>query len=338
MMLADIASFYGGELFGGTIEVDYEGNNAGGILDDRSWYKRGLKLWFTANQMGILDPDSVNQGWNEYLEKTSAGRNLLSLWPWSSGDFNTPERARAKVGFKLVPFNKEKQTARGNGPNYVGASWSWHVSKKTKKLDDALKFINYMWSYDGLWNMAYGRKGVYWDAGADNKPFMTELAYKINDRIQEFPNGGYAWDGINVINSAGINVNRMIHPVYGIGNRDLWEKKSFAPQDNALTADWKAVMNARDDFDYFTRHNMTTEQPFAPMSPAPDNILQIMARVGQVVQPASWQMVYARNEAEFNQIWQDMVTRARGVGMDTAVKWYIDEYNRAKSFGSKYAN
>jgi hypothetical protein len=74
------------------------------------------------------------------------------------------------------------------------------------------------------------------------------------------------------------------------------------------------------------------------MNPPPDNILQISARVGQVIQPMSWQIAFARDDAEFNRLWADMVQRAKGVGIDTVVQWYADEYNRARTSSAKYAN
>ena len=32
-----------------------------GVLDDNSYYLRGLKFFFEANKMGLLDPDSLTQ-------------------------------------------------------------------------------------------------------------------------------------------------------------------------------------------------------------------------------------------------------------------------------------
>jgi putative aldouronate transport system substrate-binding protein len=331
-----LPGFYGGDreayLY---MEADYGNNTTRSILDDNSWYKRGLKFLFTANQMGIFDPDSINQTWSEYQVKATAGRTLFTWWSWGWGDFGTQDRAQQKIGFKLVPFTNEKHVL--NPPNYIGSSWSYHISKNTKNLDAALRFVDYMYSYDGILNLALGRKGVYWDQDSSGEPYITQLGWEINNRGREFPNGGFAYDGLNVINSSGLSTMNL-HPALKreIGTSD-WIKKDFAPPDTALVADWKAVMKAQDDLDYYKQHNMLIQRPFAPMNPPPDNILQIAARVGQVIQPLSWQIVYARDEAEFNRLWADMVQRAKGVGADTVVQWYTDEFNRAKTSSAKYA-
>jgi hypothetical protein len=95
-------------------------------------------------------------------------------------------------------------------------------------------------------------------------------------------------------------------------------------------------MGAKDDMDYFIKNNMLVEPPYAPMPVAPEDIQLLERRIGEVVQPASWKMVYARNEAEFNSIWADMVSQAKGLGVDRINQWYLDAYNTAKSFGAKY--
>jgi putative aldouronate transport system substrate-binding protein len=337
MMLGGyIISFYGTERERFVyMEADYRNNTTRSILDDNSLYKRGLKFWFDANQLGIMDPDSVNQTWNEHQEKASAGRYLFSTFSFGWGDFGTQEQAQQKIGFKLVPFTNEKQVL--DPPNYVGTSWSYHIAKNAKNMDAALRLVDYMYSYDGTLNLNLGRKGVYWDQDSSGEPYITQLGWDIRNRSREFPNGGFVGEGLDTINSFGL-LRRNIHPTLKRElSTDDWIKKDFAPPDTALVADWKATMKAEDDLDYFNQHNILVQKPFSPIGVPPDDMLQIAARVGQVIQPMSWQMVYARDEAEFNRLWADMVQRAKGMGFDTVVQWYVNEFNRAKSSSAKYA-
>ncbi|MDR2376623.1 MAG: hypothetical protein LBD96_09330 [Treponema sp.] len=87
----------------GFAEVDFATGASRSLLDDTSSYKRMLKFYFTANQMGILDPDSITQGWVTYLAKGTAGRFLFSPLTYGFGNFNTPEKAARGIGTKLVP-------------------------------------------------------------------------------------------------------------------------------------------------------------------------------------------------------------------------------------------
>jgi hypothetical protein len=47
---------------------------------------------------------------------------------------------------------------------------------------------------------------------------------------------------------------------------------------------------------------MLAELPFAPMDPVPDNIALINNRVNEVVNTLSWQMAYAKDQAEFDRL------------------------------------
>jgi hypothetical protein len=95
-------------------------------------------------------------------------------------------------------------------------------------------------------------------------------------------------------------------------------------------------MNARDDLDYYIKNNQLIDPPDYAMPAMPDNIAALTERVAAVVQPGTWQAVYARDEAEFNSIWARMVSDARGIGIDQVNQWVLTEYNRAKAEGSKY--
>jgi hypothetical protein len=180
---------------------------------------------------------------------------------------------------------------------------------------------------------------VKWDLDESGEPYLTSLGWDIQYNNKEFPNGGLNGEGRYYVNFMGLG--SVVHPVY---NRDInpdsdWPDKRgvlITDQDTAVDRDWKTKMNAAGDGDYFRRNNMVLEQPFAPMSPAPDNIQMINTRVGDTVKTMSWQMVFARNQAEFDSLWADMVQRAKGMGIDTSNKWYRDEYNRALLDGAKY--
>jgi hypothetical protein len=194
-----------------------------------------------------------------------------------------------------------------------------------------------MWSYDGIWNLFNGRKGVAWDLDENNEPYLTQLGWEIKNGAKEFPNGGKLGNGLYLINSFGISP-RMPHPVYKrqIDTMD-WIKKPFAPADDNLTADWKAVMNAKDDIDYFIKNKMvSTNESFAQGHALPEDMMETMNRVGEVIKAMSWQAVYAKDEAEFNRIWEEMRTRANGMGFEAIVKWSSDDWFKADADLAKY--
>jgi putative aldouronate transport system substrate-binding protein len=322
---------------GSFLEIDPATGASWSVLDDASAYKRALKFYYTANQMGILDPDSITQGWTTFLEKGTAGRNLFGLQSYSHGSFNTPERAAAGVGTKLVPFKNQK--ARNvDDSDYVGNGTYLGINKNTKNLEKALAFLNYYFSPEGSWQLYNGRQGVAWDLDENGEPYWTELGWQIKYNGAEVPNGDYIHRGAT-ISSNGTGLTRYsINPLYKRRADGMdWVTKDHYPKDTALVADWKRVMKAEDDMDYFTKNNMLFVRPFARLpTNVPEDIQTLVNRVGQVVQPTSWKMVYAKDEAEFNSLWADMVSQAKGIGIDRVNQWYLDAYNAAKASGAKY--
>ena len=55
------------------------------LLDKDSKFIESLRFAFTANQMGIMDPDSMTQSWESWNEKANAGRIMYLYWPWCYG-------------------------------------------------------------------------------------------------------------------------------------------------------------------------------------------------------------------------------------------------------------
>jgi putative aldouronate transport system substrate-binding protein len=297
-----------------------------------------LKFLFDANQMGILDPDSLSQRWNDYLDKQSAGRILFTYWNWGYSDYNTPARTEQVKGFQPVYVN-DTTIERGTGPSFIGGTWPYGVGTGTKHMDEAFKLINYYYSLDGIWTMQYGDKGVYWDLDENGKPYKTEFGWKIDDDPSlEMPNGDRPGKGISVINSCGVNLGRATHPVYGTGDSNAWVKKDFAPPDNNLVKDWKETTGIKEgSIKYLKSKGMLFEKPFAPMEPYNDEINQINLRIGDMCKTQSWLIAFAKDEAEFESLWADMAEQAKGMNLDATVKETQEMYNNAKEFGSKYA-
>jgi putative aldouronate transport system substrate-binding protein len=319
---------------GGYLEVDAETNAISSMLDDDSVHKRTLKFFYNANKMGLLDPDSPTQTYEIYREKGEAGRHIFSYTWWFNDNLaNQTELAAQGKGFRLVPFKNAKVNNTGI-PNYVGGQMYYLVNAKAPHLDKILQFLDYAYSPDGVMNLFYNRKGIVWDVDENGEPFRTEFGWRyILDRGTEMPGynnrsstgNGYAWS----TNETSINTLN-IHPVW---NRRLdgedWIKKDFAPQDSALIADWKRVMGANSDLEYYVKNNMLITPSFAQLPPAPEDILLLQQRVGAVVAPESWKMVYASSEAEFEAIWKKMVSDAKGIGVDRINAYYAETYKNA---------
>ncbi|MDR0668446.1 MAG: hypothetical protein LBF95_00035 [Treponema sp.] len=330
-----IALGFNGKREVGFLEVEGNGPAVGTILDDDSAYKRGVKFLFRANQMGILDPASVSQTYSEYNAKMNAGRGFFSPWSWSFQGFNTPDNNAQGIGYRLVPFRNQKMVRAG--ANYIGSSWSWAVVKNAKNLDKALALTDYLASYDGYWTYYNGRKGERWDLDANGEPYYTKLGWDIQTNAVVVPE-------MDRFNIGGAFVApfapQVVHPVYKrrADGADWIEKPEITGTSalSTIEADWRKVMGAKDDVELFNKWNIVIDSALAPLAPLPDNIQSINTRVGQVIAPMSWQAILAKDEAEFETIWKNMVTEAKGRGFDQSVQWYREAWAQALATGSRY--
>jgi putative aldouronate transport system substrate-binding protein len=288
--------------------------------------------------MGILDPDSMTQTWPDYQTKATAGRSLLSRWPWGLGSFESREKQDKGIGYKMVPFKNEKMYSHESIPASVSTlGWQWSVSKNTKYLDKVLAFLDYIYSWDGAWQVINGRKGVLWDVDEKGEPYATKLSYDIDNGTAKAP-AGYEKDR-RFSHWTRSFMARQIHPGY---NRQMdrgdWIEKDYAPKADPVTLDWRNHYGVRDDIEYLRKNNILAEPPFSLMPPTPDEIQIIQNRVSEVVKPLSWQMVYAKDQAEFDSLWAQLVEQAKGRGIDRENQWYRDAYySEALPAGAKYA-
>jgi ABC-type glycerol-3-phosphate transport system substrate-binding protein len=333
-------SVLGKKSVGGYLVADLETDAVSSILDDDSAYKRTLKFFYNANKMGILDPDSPTQTYENWREKGAAGRHILSWWWWGNDNLlNATELAAQGKGFMLFPF-KNMKVQNTSTPNYVGGQAFYMINNKVQHLDKILEFLNYAYSPDGVMKLYYGPQGIVWDVDENGEPYRTEFGWRyFLDRSTELPGGG-GWGVTGYVWSA--NEPSMhafnIHPVWNrrLDGEDWIKKPGLAPQDSALLADWKRVMGAGSDLEYLAKNNMLITPSFATLPATPEDILLLQQRVGAVVVPESWKMVYASNEAEFESIWKKMVSDAKGLGVDRINDYYAEAYKKAVADGARY--
>lgn len=338
MALGDLLGNINGisyDICGDFQELNVETNELTSILDDDSWYLKTLKLYFDANQLGLLDPDSMTQRFDDATGKAGAGRTLFSWWGWATGGFDTVERQNEGIGFMPVEAENVKILHQGTKP--IGQNWSVSVSKATKYPEKAMEFVNFFYSEEGLMQLHNGPKGVTWDVGEDGKPYVTEEGYEYyQDSTKELPGGSTIPESQNFINVFPLNETEMTSYGVPLGYK-YWEKPEYAPADTKLQDEWQADYGAEDQIDYLTQHDGIAVAPFAPIAPIPDDLEQIAGRVGDVIKTCSWQMVMAKDEAEYERLKAEMKEKAEGMGMQEVNDWYAQEFETAYEFGSQYS-
>ncbi|MCI8544173.1 MAG: extracellular solute-binding protein [Lachnospiraceae bacterium] len=339
MCLAMFAGkFSGVEMIEGTlVEIDYNVNppKVRSILDEDSLYLKFIDFLYQANQMGLLDPDSMTQRFDDATNKMGSGRVLMGLGNWGVSDFATPEKQEEGIGHMPV-FVKDSPTVT-EGLQPIGRTWTVSVSKACKNPEAAMRFINYMFSFDGAMLQRNGPKGITWDVDENGNPYVTEEGYEyMQDGKKELPEGKGLYDGCPQTWAA-LHITTQNPDLNNtpIGN-SFWEKKEYAPKDTKLVDMWQEDYDAVDSIDYLTKNNLLIPFQFVGYPILTDDMEQLAARVGDVVTTNSWKMAFAKDDAEYEALKAEMIEKAENMGSNDFVEWWAGEYDKALEEASDY--
>jgi putative aldouronate transport system substrate-binding protein len=299
------------------------------LLDPDSYYIKCLKLYFNANQMGLMDPDSISQKFEDVTAKYKDGQVLFSWFPWMDSIYNTPERQAEGKGFKLVPFEDERIYSLGFNP--YGDNRLISIGAGVEHPERIMEFINWIYTPEGFATYKYGPRGLGWDL-KDGKPYLTEFGLKAIPTNGPEPvpaeYGGGNWrDGNSQMNIDPIHptsVNPMTGEPYDF---HLWT--SYLQRNpTKLVQSWRAAMGVLTSKEYFVKNNKIAVCDPVFIGKAPDimdkSMEQKRGQISTIIRQYSWKAIFARDPAEFDSLLKEMTAKARGLGYDEVVQWQID--------------
>lgn len=301
-----------------------------GLLDDDGFYIRCLKLYFDANQMGLLDPDSISQKYEDVISKLKDGQVLFSWFPFMDSIYNTQERQEQGKGFRLVPFNEEIVYSVGYNP--YGGNRLISIGNSAKHPERIMQLINWMYTADGFQTIKTGPKGLTWDTDTDGKPYLTDYGWRAlpNNATQVMPEygGGTFKDGINQMNIEPIQSTSINPKTKEAYDYKLWASY-LAHSPTRLVSDWRNRMGALTPKEYFVKHNKLVVADAVFTGRAPDlmdkALEQKKGQVSAVIREYSWKIVFARDQDEFSSLLREMISKAKSRGYDELLSWNINQ-------------
>ncbi|MGI6670692.1 MAG: extracellular solute-binding protein [Christensenellales bacterium] len=346
LQISTLSFFYGidTEYISHLMETNVITKEIGSVLDEDSFYKRALKFYFEANQRGLLDPDSMTQTFSNVDAKYSAGRVMFSHFSWMTGSYNSrsaghvdnpemPDGYEAIVADDMKLYVAPEQT--------IGRNWYFAINKNAKNLDRVLEFLN--WFYDPaiIAYLSNGPEGIIWTRDENGEPYVIDESYKMVDNnaeplMPEEVGGGAFRDGMFAFNTPGLQASVLTEDGYTLGYR-YWPTH-IARNPTLMRLEWREIFDAVVLADYVNRNNNYADstQAVNMITPASDEMEITLAQIGEVVKMYSWQMVYAEDEAAFENLWQKMKTDAEGLGMADVVEYYTSEWQKAIEKATNY--
>ena len=284
---------------------------------DNAYYKIA-KFLFKANQMGLVDPESGEQDWNAVAAKLSARRVDLLWYSWQVGFSNTAEYKAQGSTFTFIPVSDMNFYA--DADRYFGADRVWAVGSKVEgdKYDLILKFLDWYASPEGMTFQHVGLKGLNYDVNEDGTfTLLRDDALALNLEVpEEYGGGGYS-DGNNAINQW-IGASICVNP--DNGERfpfKFWKSYQAWERENDKTkAGFMEKFGYATPVEYMLANGMLTPSPSVGFAP-PEDSLDIQTKrtdVNKQLCSYTWKMIFAKDEAEFDALWDEMVEKMDGFG------------------------
>ncbi|MGJ0994341.1 extracellular solute-binding protein [Enterococcus casseliflavus] len=326
----------------GFVLAKADGSDYQSILDSDSEYIRALKFYFEANQMGLVDPESTTQNYDTLFAKFQEGQVLFSWWPWlGQAAFNTTTNLTEGKGFMLAPIQDQKIFSYGaevyGGKQFIG------IGSNAEDPERIAAFIDWLYSSEGVLanssqtSGSSGPEGLTWEM-KDGEPVLTEFGKQAlldgdGDVPEEYGGGSYK-DGVSAL-----NVNTVlpidINPDTGFPCAyTMWESYQNETTD-PVKEDWSKNMGgAESTIGYLEENDQLLVAPGASYV-APEDSSEISTLRNQAkatIIEYSWRMVFAKDEAEFDQLLKEMQETADGLGYQTVLEF---DMNNAKDQNEK---
>ena len=319
----DLMTFYGYQEFD-FMGVNYATREIVNPLEEGSLYYRALKVNNELFRKGLFDPESVSQNFDTYSQKLSSGRYLVALWGWIIGNYNSAEHAANKEGFTTFLIGDSAPAVQTISTK--GGNWPWGLGANTQYAERSLEVIDWLTSEEGIIVSNYGPKGLCWDYGEDGVPYMTDFGWQCqedaqNTQMPEEYGGGTFMDGQNKINHETLKFEQMIPgKTYSFSNKG-WP--CYAEHNaTALSKAWSEeyANGATSGIDLYRKTGKASVVSPAAIAftkaPASDEAQAKRAQFAPIMKEYSWKCVYAKDDAEFDSLWKEMVETCKSYGYD----------------------
>ena len=318
-----LTKWYGQEV-NGSVLLDASGKMLE-LTDDAGAYRKILQFYYEANQAGVVDPDSGTQNWDSVNSKFNSKRAFLIWNDWQQGFWNTTDRGNGGENYIMAPIN-DMSIYQPSDP-FFGSGRAFAVgTSDPARQERVMMLLDWMSSPEGLEILHGGIKGFSYEDAADGNGYVRtaagEYALMDNSPVPEEFGGGFYADGMMQINqwmAASVAVN----PTNGYSySTSLWPAEVEKAK-TKTTKEWSERFDATDSVDYLLKNNQIAVVPFVNVNLAPDptDIALIRSNCGTLVKDASWKMVFAKDQAELDAIWNTLKEDLDGFDWDQLVEF-----------------
>lgn len=344
LLCADAYNYNGQQLKSDITYYDNQGNLNEPTTSDDSFLWKTLKFFFKAKQMGLFDPDSFTQKWENVKVKIENGQILTTNNSWSNTEINAAlnEKFGADAGMGLIPTVYPAVFSNTYSPIGWAGSFSVAITNACKNPDRAMDFINYLHTYEGARLVYSGIKDLHWSV-VDGKPEMKAEVLQQSSSDKDF------------IKKTGINRAALSHFV-GLDNSaidpvdgtivDLFKlPKALELKNTAFTKAYSehfgvtypgaAVEKAASEGKIaLGLYNSLTADLMPQLT---DDLKRMNVQIDDYIIKLAPKVVLAKTEAEADAAIQKAKDELKKMGSDKLAEWEAAEYQKAMTAAAEFA-
>jgi multiple sugar transport system substrate-binding protein/putative aldouronate transport system substrate-binding protein len=322
-----LTKWYGQEV-NGSILLDTEGNMTE-LTDDSGAYKKILQFYFDANNAGVVDPDSGTQNWDSVNSKFNSKRAFLIWNDWQQGFWNTSARGEGGENYIMAPV--DDMSIYQPSDSFYGSGRAFACgTDDTEKKERVRILLDWMSSPDGLETIhggIYGFNYVNAPDGGYDQTVEGESALMNNSPVPDEYGGGLYADGMLQVNqwmASAVAINPKTGESYDPRRWTTTVEKGKS----TTSREWVERYGEENPVAYLEKAGQLRVVPFVNVNLVPDtsDISVIRTSCGPLVCDASWKMIFARDQAEFDSIWETLKTDLEGFGWKELVQFDKDKY------------
>lgn len=292
------------------------------LTDKNSTYWQMAKIYNKAKQMGILDPDSVTQKYDQYIAKAKSGQSLFIISGWDRDVYP----GKPEEGFMGVPII--------NDGKFVAAAEStmgerrYCISAKSKYPDRAIDLFNYICTVDGAKTIINGVKGQSWDSvnGVDTYKPEVEAAFLTNK------SNDLAWK-----KQTGINIYGLFCGLAGtykddagvymdIRNSEEFQAKQASS--SPKLQDFMKHYNVKTPGEpWFKVKNWVYNAVYGGALPVlPDDLKMINDKINNYKNTNVYKVILAKDDAEFSKMQDSFIKDLLDMGAQKVMDWHSEQW------------
>lgn len=309
---------------------NYENGEFYGALDEGSPYMTCLKFFNKLNQRGLIDPNSMTNTYEEMKQKLLASGYFMSIFDYSgSMIYNENHVADNRQMLPCAPLDASPIVS---GLSTLGSNRVWAIGANTEYPEKCMEIINWLYTPEGTMTYNYGPQGLCWDYDEDGHPYFTEFGEQAYLDRETMMIGDY--EGTGTFNDGAFAFNNTTWTLSAENldsNGDKFDYQTWPsyqiPAKSEIEQDWRDYTGATNKQEYMVGRGVYS---IAPISTYQQNKLEGEMKtkwemVTDTIVTYSWRAIYAKDDAEYDQIVAEMVELAKLYGYDECIELSLEQ-------------